>query len=219
MKVDGSDVRQLTHSESDYEPAWSPDSTRIAFIRDYARSSLWLVDADGTNQHHLKTPFRSPCERSSAPDWSPDGHWIAFTRTCIDDVLNEHSSNIFVVRPEGTGLRPLTNASLQRNISNDSPAWSPDGKRIVFVSYGGASRDKASHSDIYVMNADGTGQKRRPGFPVGPVFRIGARGDSTASARCRSLFTLPAQKRRSPILGVERRRSSRRSTPSSRVAQ
>lgn len=66
---------------------------------------------------------------------------------------------------DGTGLRRLTSAGLRRKFSNDSPAWSPDGKRIVFVSDRGASRGKASLSDNYVMNADGTGQKRLTRLP------------------------------------------------------
>jgi TolB protein len=166
MKLDGSDLRQLTHGDrlQDVEPAWSPDGTTIAFVRDPTVPSIRLMDADGTNQHQLRAPSRyAYCEGSSEPDWSPDGHWIAFTRICgaYDPSLRTWS-NIFVVRPDGTGLRPLTNAGLRRKFSNDSPAWSPDGKRIVFVSDRGA---KASLSDIYVMNADGTGQKRLTRLP------------------------------------------------------
>jgi Tol biopolymer transport system component len=166
MKVDGSDLRQLTHGNRlpDFAPAWSPDGTTIAFVQDPQVPSLWLMDADGTNQHRLRTPSRyAYCEGSSEPDWSPDGHWIAFTRICgaYDPSLRTWS-NIFVVRPDGTGLRPLTDAGLRRKFSNDSPAWSPDGKRIVFVSDRGA---KASLSDIYVMNADGTRQKRLTRLP------------------------------------------------------
>jgi TolB protein len=166
MKVDGSDLRQLTHGD-DFEPAWSPDGTTIAFVQEPLVGSLWLMDADGTNQHQLRTPSRyAYCEGSSEPDWSPDGHWIAFTRECSasgpgdDPNATRDWSNIFVVRPDGTGLRLLTNAGLRRNFYNDSPAWSPDGKRIVFASDRGWTR-----GDIYVMNADGTGQKRLTRLP------------------------------------------------------
>jgi TolB protein len=165
MNVDGSDLRQLTHGvKVDTNPSWSPDGTTIAFSRDRLLGglpSIWLMDADGTNQHELRTASAA-CEQSTEPDWSPEGHWIAFTRDCntlgpADDPMAErYWSDVFVVRPDGTDLRRLTNAALPRAGTNGSPAWSSDGKRIVFAS----DRARSDLRDVYVMNADGTGQKR-----------------------------------------------------------
>jgi TolB protein len=62
-------------------------------------------------------------------------------------------SQIWVVKPNGSDLRRLTHS----RANNAFPAWSPDGKKIAFF------RDSASDptkSYLYVMNADGSGQRR-----------------------------------------------------------
>jgi hypothetical protein len=117
------------------------------------------MDADGSNERQLTMPPADP-ESGNAedtqPDWSPDGNWIVFARAHESyEGPTGHArrrQDIFLVRPDGTGLRRLT-----RNSDNNvSPAWSPDGKRIVSASNRGPGDD----FDIYVMNANGGGQKR-----------------------------------------------------------
>jgi len=61
------------------------------------------------------------------------------------------SFEIYSMNPDGSGVSRLTNSPGQ----DFSPAWSPDGKRIAFVSL----RSDA-FGEIYVMNADGTGVQR-----------------------------------------------------------
>jgi Tol biopolymer transport system component len=74
---------------------------------------------------------------------------IAFVR--LDNRVGEFE--IFVVEPDGGGLRKLATKPVQDNF----PAWSPNGKRLAFE----ASEDPdAFNIDIYVMNADGSGVKR-----------------------------------------------------------
>jgi Tol biopolymer transport system component len=159
MSVNGTGLRRLTHGRAlDGQPAWSPDGSTIAFVRGYP-DAIWLMNADGSNERQLTTPPKEPDSsdvEDTQPDWSPDGKWILFTRAHESyEGPTGHArrrQDIFRVRPDGTGLRQLTRSAGK----NVSPAWSPDGKRIVFAS----SRGRGDYFDIYVMNANGGGQKR-----------------------------------------------------------
>lgn len=79
-----------------------------------------------------------------APVWSPDGEWIAFVANGEEAGL----LNIFVVRPDGSDLRQLSD----RRDFNVEPAWSPTSQQIVYRS--GADQV----GDIFVVNIDGTGR-------------------------------------------------------------
>ena len=157
IKANGTGLRRLTDGrELDRDPAWSPDGTTIAFVR--FPDAIWLMNADGTNQSQLTTPRAQPPdnEEDSDPAWSPDGDWIAFDRLHEPHLgptgSTRYRRDIYVIRADGTGIRRLT----RRARTNSQPAWSPDGKRIVFAS----DRAREDWSTIYVMNADGTRQKR-----------------------------------------------------------
>jgi Tol biopolymer transport system component len=164
-KVDGAPPHELAGQSiehADNDPAWSTDGKTIAFARDYG-GSLWLMDADGSSKRRLDTAS-PPCSGAKEPDWSPDGKWIAFVEACKPPAGGgkESWSDIWLIRPDGSDLRRLTHADRQAR-ANLSPAWSPDGKRIVFERLRGADS-----SDIYVMNADGKGQKLLAGSATDP---------------------------------------------------
>jgi Tol biopolymer transport system component len=138
-------------------PVWSPDGTTIAFVRQGigpdggdggCQTRLLLVNADGTNLRELSLPGVRPLR----PRWSADGSMVLFHDTVFANPGDaEGTSNIYVVRPDGTGLRLLTD-------DNNSvwPRWLRDG-RILFVRWTSPGRDRY---DLWRMNADGTDDVR-----------------------------------------------------------
>jgi dipeptidyl aminopeptidase/acylaminoacyl peptidase len=111
----------------------SPDATRVAYVienndgagRPYGQ--LWVMTlADGRTVR-----LGSEKEPSGNPEWSPDGQWIAYLGRVGD------KSGLVVARADGSGARfiaemPGTNAPLPG--AGKTVAWSPDSKRIAFVS-------------------------------------------------------------------------------------
>jgi Tol biopolymer transport system component len=92
--------------------------------------------------------------RDSAPAWSPDGSWIAFSSS------RAGRSGIWVVSAEGRGAHAL-------RIAGGEPAWSPDGRRLAFAhARSGVARETV---DLYVANADGSGVRRLTHERVGVV--------------------------------------------------
>ena len=93
---------------------------------------IYRSNADGTGTVELTQGYH--------PVWSPDGASIVFQRETPGSTMSE--SDIFVIRPDGTGERRLTTSPEFREVW---PSWSPDGARILFSRwahrwYGGLSR-------------------------------------------------------------------------------
>ena len=137
----------------DFSPAWSPDGQQIAFTA--LRSGVWRIysmNADGSNLRQL-TQGR---DDALDPAWSPDGKQIAYaTKVCgffaLEGLCN---LQIFVMQADCSAPRQLTNG----HNDNFNPKWSPDGQRISFQSKPYDPINNAS--EIYVVNADGTGSHR-----------------------------------------------------------
>jgi dipeptidyl aminopeptidase/acylaminoacyl peptidase len=115
------------------EVKFSPDGSRLAYTvinndgsgRPY--SQLWIMNLSEVKSIKLA----SGKESSSNPEWSPDGQWIAYSGT-----LNE-KSGLIVSRPDGSSVRllaPLQGTNSPLPSTGKSISWSPDGKRIAFVS-------------------------------------------------------------------------------------
>lgn len=68
--------------------------------------------------------------RVSDPQLSPDGRWIAYTIADTDKAANKRTTQVYVISTDGGEPRALTSEKQ----SSHSPRWSPDGKRLAFVS-------------------------------------------------------------------------------------
>ena len=118
-------------------------SARVAFTHG---DDILVVDADGRRVARI--------DDAAHPSWSPDGTMLAFERpapACVRGPGGQCADDIWVVRADGTDERPL----VRRPGEDHEPAWSPDGRRILFVSWRG--RD---NPDIWVMQADGSDARR-----------------------------------------------------------
>jgi Tol biopolymer transport system component len=137
-------------------PAWSPDGTRLTASRNgdllpsgSHNPDIFVMNVDGTNQINLINDPPGDGPFDTEPDWSPDGTRIAFQsdRTLPGDGFQY---GIFTIAPDGQGLKRLT-----AGFFDMSPDWSPDGSKIVFT-----RGSLGEGTEIYVMNADGTGAVR-----------------------------------------------------------
>ncbi len=143
-------TRRLTADPaSDLEPKISPDLTRVVFTsKRTGNYELFRINVDGSGLVQLTNHGAT----DSAATWSPDGSRIAFQSN------RNGNDDLFVMNADGSGLVQLTT-----NLDYDGePAWSPDGSQIAFVS----RRTPGNQTYyLYVMNADGNGQRLLSSLP------------------------------------------------------
>jgi dipeptidyl aminopeptidase/acylaminoacyl peptidase len=119
-------------------PSFSPDGKRIAFVSDLSGvPQVWVIPTSG-GFPQLVTNLDDPVRGAS---WSPDGQWIAFA-VAPGGGMNQQ---IYVVRPDGTGMRRLTDGGKDNNYLGD---WTYDSKSIHFAS----NRKNPNSTDSFVID-------------------------------------------------------------------
>jgi Tol biopolymer transport system component len=143
VRADGGGARRLTFGGTDLEPSWSPDGRVIAFVRidrKSYQSGIWVVRAGGGGLHRILVGLKNVTE----PVWSPDGGRL----------LVEDGRALYSVRPDGGGRRRIVvlSADASGAIEDPQPAWSPDGRWIVFCQL---RRGGVGRSDLWIVRSGG----------------------------------------------------------------
>ncbi len=145
VNTDGSgEVPFGDQKQTRYDGNWSPDNKKVVYYSqktefNYNRqdnSGIFVMNSDGSAETYLAAGYR--------PVWSPDGSLIAYTS------MSEGYDRVFLMYPDGTGpgkSEVFTNmegeesggdpiplpVSIDNSPGVKDPVWSPDGKRIAFV--------------------------------------------------------------------------------------
>ena len=153
---DGGDLQQVTSDPNgdDCPSDYSPDGKRLVLTR--ANDTTYEIDTvklDGSGLKRI-TPAGMNFNFCNG-SWSPQGNEILFSAKVPN--ASYHSS-IWVVHSDGSGLRQIPVPGCGGPTADPTaigcfnPSWSPDGKKIVF-----ARRQGNEQSDLYTVNADGSG--------------------------------------------------------------
>jgi Tol biopolymer transport system component len=134
---DGTGRRALTkptRTSGDFDPAWSPDGRRIAYVHSTGSTvgpgqvgtEIWVMDADGSGKRRLTWNVSF----DGGPTWSPDGRRIMFVRGSLyTNGSGLPHSDLWIMNANGSGQRRLTRT---RELELE-PSWSPRGDRIAFL--------------------------------------------------------------------------------------
>jgi TolB protein len=147
------EVSQLTSVHDDH-PVWSPDGTKIVFVRNETfPSRIMLMNRDGSGLKQLAGPGARP---AGFPSWSPDGRWILLE---VRREANREQVDLYKFRPDG-----MSSVRLTREPCVDGSSWSPTGREIAVV----IERCGDWPGGIGTIRANGTGLRRLTKYVLGP---------------------------------------------------
>jgi TolB protein len=150
MKQNGTDKQQVTHmSGVAIFPDYSPDGSEIVFAAQPAGATarnIYVVPSEGGTPQQLTS-----VGNNVYPAFSPDGSKIVFTSN------RTGTSQVYVMNADGSGQTQLT---FDPQPKDQVPDWSPDGSTIAYLAdtHGISDVVNPSWGDIWVMNAEGSGQ-------------------------------------------------------------
>ena len=215
---DGEQTVQLTNSEeSESAPRWSPDGKYISFVSDRNGekvAQIWLMDTRGGEAKKI-TSLKGDLEEYV---WSPDGKQIAmsikdqdFTDTSKSKTRAPFVMDRYQFKQDIKGYvenrfthlyifdigTKKTDTLTKGDFDETSPAWSPDGKQLAFVSNRSADRERNENLDICVMDVTpGTAIKQLTtwaGADVSPQWSPDGKMIAYSSSSSNQPFTMYGQ--------------------------
>ena len=146
-------IFQTTTTTELNAPRWSPDGSHLVFWTDHVNpgtgqvdaTAVFTIQADGTRlvQVTPQSMLAGDC------DWSPDGTRLVFaTHPLVAFNFDPVVSNLYTVRPDGTGLRQLTTSTTPNDRATQAH-FTPDG-RIIYT------RVTPTGRTLWLINADGS---------------------------------------------------------------
>ncbi|NED85859.1 hypothetical protein G3I76_37960 [Streptomyces sp. SID11233] len=119
---------------------YTPDGRRIVLTRfegtpEHRVERIWMADADGTHEAYMKLDERGPDDWDTDPTFSPDGKYLAFTRTSPGGVGDAAGPSSILIADVATGeIRDRITAPAGQPQGGDAqPTWSSDGTTLAFT--------------------------------------------------------------------------------------
>ncbi len=189
IRRDGSGLTNLTSSPAaiDFDPAWSRDGARIAFITNTGspnRFVLKTMSAEGGDLRTVYDPVDAiTTERFPAgvydPSWSPDGATLLVDQPVRFTGDGENGTagvwHTIRVRADGSGMADLSQAGGHADGAEYLPSYSPDGGSVVLTIRYGPEDPAGVSLHIFTMNGEGGNLRQLTDSPAWDEFAVWTR--------------------------------------------
>lgn len=131
------------------DASYAPDGSRIVFASNKSEgeatnSNIWLMESDGSDPKQITSSSSTTNWQYTLPSWSPDGKTIACIRQSPGAAAEPSSALCFI---DGQGKDWTCFKPFDQPMGTDRPAWSPDGRYLLF-----ALGDNEKRGDIYLLD-------------------------------------------------------------------